>query len=551
MKSFACTIFSHRALALLLAGCLATSFAVEASASTPTTLVVTKTEDTNDGACDADCSLREAFIRAYDSAGEEIIVLPEGIYTLTIEGRGENGSRTGDLNIGFLSGSVTIQGAGAATTIIQAGTDPNNGIDRVFGIGFGTDLTVSDVTIRHGRAEGSGGGFNVDGGTLTLLRCVLSNNYAATAGGGIFNSGGEIVWLLNSTVSGNVAGTEGGGIACDGNVFLQNCTLSGNTASRWGGAIYNSGLAVLENCTLSDNSAIVGAGGIHTEFSLRISNTILRTGASGPNFVFSDDVYSFGGNISSDGTGPNAGTDRRNIDPMLGPLQDNGGPTLTHRPLPGSPALDSGLQSAVPPDTFDLDGDGNTAEPVPFDQRGVGYLRGVGSAVDVGAVEAQRPVVACATAAAIDCSQPAMMRATISTVVPGPVTVRLSEGSNVLETRTLTGPLSDAVVDFNPVALDVGGHTLTVAVTDAEGSAGVREHGFGEHGRADDSCGRAGSGERGFWQQLHRPRHGWQLRESGRLQQQRRLHERRRHLHDDERQRHLHRALRAGWRRLS
>jgi VCBS repeat-containing protein len=68
-------------------------------------------------------------------------------------------------------------------------------------------------------------------------------------------------------------------------------------------------------------------------------------------------------------------------------LQDNGGPTLTHTPLVGSLAIDAGDNSVLPTDTQDLDGDGDTEEPIPFDQRGDGFNRVVGDAVDIGAVE--------------------------------------------------------------------------------------------------------------------------------------------------------------------
>jgi CSLREA domain-containing protein len=90
-----------------------------------TDLVVTKTADTNDGACNSDCSLREAIIRS-NTSGADAIEVPAGTYKLTIQGRNEDAAATGDLDI---RRGVTIRGEGARDTIING-----NGIDRVFHI---------------------------------------------------------------------------------------------------------------------------------------------------------------------------------------------------------------------------------------------------------------------------------------------------------------------------------------------------------------------------------------------------------------------------------
>src|SRR5262245_53166430 len=93
------------------------------------TFNVTKIADTADGSCNADCSLREAIIAANANANtSDIINIPAGTYTLTRAGANENAASTGDLDI---LGPVSIVGAGAATTIVQAGTTNANGIDKV------------------------------------------------------------------------------------------------------------------------------------------------------------------------------------------------------------------------------------------------------------------------------------------------------------------------------------------------------------------------------------------------------------------------------------
>src|SRR5262249_46118877 len=142
-------------------------------------------------------------------------------------------------------------------------------------------------------------------------------------------------------------------------VTVSNSTISGNSAGD-GGGICNS-----------------DAGGV-TE--LDIGNTILRTGSLGENIVnFGGAVTSLGYNLSNDNAGGvlNGAGDQTNIDPMLGPLQDNGGATSTHGLLPGSPAINSGDPSFTPPPFFD--------------QRGPGFDRVVNGRIDKGSFELPAP----------------------------------------------------------------------------------------------------------------------------------------------------------------
>src|SRR5207247_8006141 len=133
--------------------------------------------------------------------------------------------------------------------------------------------------------------------------------------------------------------------------------------------------------TLSDNRANENAGGIDNSAPgiVEIGNTVLKT-ASGQSIANNGGtVTSHGYNLSSDNGGGflNGPGDQINTDPLLGPLQDNGGPTLTHAPLPGSPAIDAG--------------DPNFTPPPYYDQRGPCYRRVYGRRIDVGSVEVQRP----------------------------------------------------------------------------------------------------------------------------------------------------------------
>ena len=122
-------------------------------------------------------------------------------------------------------------------------------------------------------------------------------------------------------------------------------------------------------------------GGIVVSGSLTIGNTILKTGTSGANIAIeSGTVTSNGYNISNDdGGGFLTGSgDQINTDPILGPLQDNGGPTFTHALLPGSPAIDAG--------------DPNFTPPPYYDQRGPGFDRVRNGRLDVGSFEVQEPL---------------------------------------------------------------------------------------------------------------------------------------------------------------
>src|SRR4030095_8631407 len=139
------------------------------------------------------------------------------------------------------------------------------------------------------------------------------------------------VSVVNSTISGNSAEIDGGGVsvALPGGGTIVNSTISGNSAGSNGGGISNGALMEITNSTISNNSAGSG-GGIYNSFRLEIANTIFNAGASGENiFNSGGTVTSHGYNLSSDDgggylTGP---SDQINTDPMLGPLQDNGGPT--------------------------------------------------------------------------------------------------------------------------------------------------------------------------------------------------------------------------------
>ena len=234
--------------------------------------------------------------------------------------------------------------------------------------------------------------------TLTVDNCTFSGNAAGWGGGGVYNdgfNGSATLTVTNSTFSGNWAAApygvgSGGGIYNEaGTLTVSNCTFSENWASigsGTGGGIHNTGTLTLTNSTFSGNwAANVGGGVYNGGGTVTIGNTIFKTGAWGGNIVDNGAATSNGHNLSDDDGGGvlTAMGDQINTDPMLGPLQDNGGPTFTHAPLTGSPAIDAGKNFTA--ETTDQRGSGFVRT---FDDPSTANANG-GDATDIGAYEVQ------------------------------------------------------------------------------------------------------------------------------------------------------------------
>jgi hypothetical protein len=341
---------------------------------------------------------------------------------------------TGTINLAgalpTLGASISIDGPGADLLTVRRDT---GGDYRIFTLGGGTNVTISGLTITNGYAVGDpgrGGGIYSAGATLTLANCVVTRNlaqgtageaeggglygsgtiigcritnntaidthiagyggglygdftiidstisdnyasgYGATYGGGIYTMSSSGVTVISSTISGNHA-SFGGGIAGSG--LVLNSTLSGNDALASGGGIDAGATFTLISSTVSNNLAVSSGGGIRGNPTAR--NTIMAGNGALSAPDLSGHLYSIGHNLIGNSQGGSGfdETDILDVDPRLGPLQDNGGPTFTRALLPDSPAIDAGDNTDAPD----------------WDQRGEGFPRIVNGIIDIGAFEYQ------------------------------------------------------------------------------------------------------------------------------------------------------------------
>ena len=304
---------------------------------------VTKTADTFDGACDRDCSLREAISAANlpeNSGHADVVVVPAGIYRLTLPGPGEDGNGAGDLD---LNDSMILVGAGPGSTVLSG-----EGLDRVLDVR--STVEIFGVTVREGRVDGDGGGILVRPSftsELLLHRSVVVANEAEGDGGGIATQ--AHLEVRDSAVLDNRAGANGGGIGANvGSVALTNVTLSGNRAEGMGGGLEYAidRATALSGMTIVFNQAGLSGGGIVSrpplapgEFAEVIGSIVAENLA--PAGQDCDDIVSGGYNV----LGP--GCDRRSTD-RLGEIgkvvfrvpRTDLGPTPVHELLLNSPALD-------------------------------------------------------------------------------------------------------------------------------------------------------------------------------------------------------------------
>jgi hypothetical protein len=411
------------------------------------TLAVDRTDDATVFLCTPapnDCALRGA-IQFLNGVGGGAITVSAGTYTLTLGGAGEDNGATGDLDV---RATMAITGAGARSTIIQAGGALGAGIDRVLDVVAGT-LTLSGVTVRHGTVGTGedGAGIRVLGGAAATITDASVTRNRAGFGGGISNR--STLTLARSTVSGNESvPASGGGIYSGGTTVVANVTVHGNTASIGASGLYQSptGGTQLTNVTIVGNTSAAQPGigaGLVSDSNVTVANSIVagnRLGAAPSNcqlgFQIGALITSAGYNLSDSNECPFTATgDVRGQDPRLGPLQNNGGQTDTLMPLAGSPAAETGNPAGP------LDAQGGRC--LPGDQRGVarpidGDADGAGRC-DKGAVEA--PVCTAVRP---------RVRLTVVRGGPNELQVTLTAGfGGISRVRGIAGRSSNVAVDVN------------------------------------------------------------------------------------------------------
>jgi CSLREA domain-containing protein len=363
----------------------ALAFAALLHAADASTLTVNTTTDDGSGTCtQTKCTLRDAILQA--SLNDQI--------TFSLPGNSTVALTSGPLSI---TTNIAIKGPGAGLLTIARSSAPGIAHFRILNIPVGTRFDLSGVTISNGlddTGDGVGGIHNL--GILSVTACVISGNTSTTGAGGIFNSG--TLTINNSTISGNSASFRGGGVLNDGDgavATVTNSTISGNSAHATGGGIVNgnggnpnTAKLTISNTTISGNTASAGGGiynnstdptvGLTIANSTVSGNTATSTVGGSGGGIYNDnagktcklmssivakntgpigpDIYN-GGTVTSQGynlignnqntnmtatTGDQIGTPAAPIDPLLGSLGDNGGPTQTQALLLNSPAIDKG-----------------------------------------------------------------------------------------------------------------------------------------------------------------------------------------------------------------
>jgi hypothetical protein len=285
----------------------------------------------------------------------------------------------GIANFGTLAMSKTVV---TANLVLGAGSATGGGIYNAGMLDMERSIIANNL-IRVARSQLGGGIEN--SGTLIVNDSSIQKNTADNGGG--IDSTGQVT-ITNSTVAENNAASEGGGLSItDGTVVVSNSTVANNAVTgadgTGGGIVSTGGMLTIGDSTIAGNAiqdGSTGAGGgvaILNDAVIDLSNTIIAGNAAGLGPDLVGQLASSGYNLIGDPTDASgfADTDLLNVDPQLGPLQNNGGHTATMAPACGGPAIDAG--------------DPNFQGPPDTDQRGTGYDRIVNGVVDIGAYEVQ------------------------------------------------------------------------------------------------------------------------------------------------------------------
>jgi len=311
-------------------------------------------------------------------------------------------------------------------------------------------LTITGSAI-GGNSAGSGGGINNTNGAVAITETSFTGNSATGNGGGIYNI--DSITITGSTLSGNSADSGGGiysgGVAVIDSITVTNSTISENTAAAQGGGIFNQNItASITNSTFSGNGASTGGGIFNASGAVDLTNVIIANSPSGGDC--SGSITSLGHNLGSDDTcGLTDTDDLPGADPLLGPLQNNGGATDTHALRRGSPAIDAA----------------DNVSALGTDQRGA---RPIGADSDIGAYEYDLCTLV------LDVSYIdgiARVEATVGTLVPATKNIWGTLQSKVLNLDSTAIPVTDPPatgLEFSGLVPDQGVVAVFATLTTPE-----------------------------------------------------------------------------------
>jgi hypothetical protein len=298
-------------------------------------------------------------------------------------------------------------------TLIMEGCTVSGNTSTVLGGGLSAadasvNIQIRSSTFTSNSATGYyGGGIFVYSGVLTLTDSTLSGN-SAPYGAGLYLTTTSQGTVVRSTINNNTASVDGGGVHVDSSqLTIIGSTLSTNSARGFGGgAAMPNGTLILRHSTVTANRAntdnvggeqggglITGTGVVtldHTIVAGNLRGTSIRSDAIGPTSARFSLIGDNTGATITDNGGNLIGTGAFPVNPLLGPLAENGGPTRTHALQPGSQAIDAGDPAA-------LAGAGSVPTS---DQRGVPFIRiyngggDLSARIDIGAYEVQAPGIA-------------------------------------------------------------------------------------------------------------------------------------------------------------
>jgi hypothetical protein len=258
-------------------------------------------------------------------------------------------------------GALWLQNNGAAPFALRdCSITDNNAAYEAGGIGaYSADVDLVNCTVSGNAATTQGGGLSWERGTVNLVNCSVTRNTSDSFAGILAIDNPAVATLVNCVIADNTSTGQGGGFACFGGFSdfganLHNCTIANNIAAADGGAVMLTGnyATTITNCILYGNTASSGP-------QLRL-RSLAQVAVSYSNVE--------GGQAAVDADPATTLTwGAGNIDGS--PLYASSAPG-DYRLLGGSPGVDAGSNDGVPADTFDLDADANTSEPVPLDSVG-------------------------------------------------------------------------------------------------------------------------------------------------------------------------------------